>query len=567
MSATKRMKDASIRFDAQVLFIFVLSCVLIFLLMNRYVWNVFDEGIILTGAQNILLGRQPYRDFWIPYGPGQFWTVAALFKIFGSSIAVERAWDTFVRAALATLVFTCSYNSSSRYARYLAWFFTVGWLCAAESYGIALYPAVLFGLLSAFVLASYVNQPNRPFMPIASGGLAGLSLLFRHDIGALAAAAGVATTLFAPLIFRLRLQSGRQELQVSPVRTAALIALGFAGATVIPVAYLLVNVPVSDLWNQLVIFPSTMYVPYRSLPFPSIMIPIQSLLSGGPIWDLVRVSNDVAIYFPWVFGIIVACYIMWLLFRGPRAGVTFPDFFLLVLMAFLIIGFCVKGSVRPAPKDAVPAMIPCIILLSRAISGEAIRSHRLADVVIAILLLPLAISPAAYARSGAASLVRRIAYEFQPAGALLSTGAVADGQNTAEEELSAARNFRFNENQALAVFYVINHTQENDYIFVANGRNDRTVITDLLFYFVAQRRPATKHYELEPGVTTTDQVQASMIQEFRVTPPSLVVICTTYDASEPMHGSGSTRLDRYIADTYRKVAQFGDYQIWAPPVQ
>src|SRR5215471_8412965 len=94
--------------------IFLLSCIALTILMNRDIWNVYDEGLILIGAQNILWGDIPYKDFWNPYGPGQFWVLATLFKFFGSSIEVERAWDTFVRAALATLVFTWGYNPFNR---------------------------------------------------------------------------------------------------------------------------------------------------------------------------------------------------------------------------------------------------------------------------------------------------------------------------------------------------------------------------------------------------------------------------------------------------------------------
>src|SRR6185312_9484979 len=42
-----------------------------------------DEGIVLQGAERILRGEVPYRDFFSFYTPGSFYLVAGLFKIFG----------------------------------------------------------------------------------------------------------------------------------------------------------------------------------------------------------------------------------------------------------------------------------------------------------------------------------------------------------------------------------------------------------------------------------------------------------------------------------------------------
>ena len=67
--------------------------------------NVYDEGIILAGAERVVQGDVPYRDFWSMYPPGQFYTLAALFKLFGSSVLVERIYDLVVRSLLAMCAF------------------------------------------------------------------------------------------------------------------------------------------------------------------------------------------------------------------------------------------------------------------------------------------------------------------------------------------------------------------------------------------------------------------------------------------------------------------------------
>ena len=81
---------------------FLAAAVFVTLCMDREV-NVYDEGLILFGAARVMDGAIPHRDFYTLYGPGQFYILAALYKIFGASVLIERAWDTVVRAAIVSL--------------------------------------------------------------------------------------------------------------------------------------------------------------------------------------------------------------------------------------------------------------------------------------------------------------------------------------------------------------------------------------------------------------------------------------------------------------------------------
>ena len=48
--------------------------------------NTYDEGVIVYGATRVLQGQVPYRDFWTMYSPGQFYILAAAFKLFGAYV-------------------------------------------------------------------------------------------------------------------------------------------------------------------------------------------------------------------------------------------------------------------------------------------------------------------------------------------------------------------------------------------------------------------------------------------------------------------------------------------------
>ena len=72
--------------------VFVLSYLFLFLFMTRYPgW--YDEGIIVTDAMRVASGQIPRRDFYVNYGPAQFYLLAGLFKAFGQSLLVERLYD------------------------------------------------------------------------------------------------------------------------------------------------------------------------------------------------------------------------------------------------------------------------------------------------------------------------------------------------------------------------------------------------------------------------------------------------------------------------------------------
>ncbi|HEV2492785.1 MAG TPA: hypothetical protein VG204_06890 [Terriglobia bacterium] len=86
---TTRIPEPSLADGGLALLVFTAS--LVYLWPFRGYTNVnADEGIVLAGAQRVLLGQVPYRDFFSFYTPGSYYLVALLFRLFGSSILVGR---------------------------------------------------------------------------------------------------------------------------------------------------------------------------------------------------------------------------------------------------------------------------------------------------------------------------------------------------------------------------------------------------------------------------------------------------------------------------------------------
>src|SRR6266700_2472172 len=81
------VENRSERVTVTLLFAFSLAYLCIF---RHYSSLEPDEGIVLRGAERILAGEVPYRDFFSFYTPGSFYLVAFLFRVFGDSFAVAR---------------------------------------------------------------------------------------------------------------------------------------------------------------------------------------------------------------------------------------------------------------------------------------------------------------------------------------------------------------------------------------------------------------------------------------------------------------------------------------------
>src|SRR5712671_778783 len=73
-----------------------------------------DEGIVLQGAQRILAGQVPYRDFFSFYTPGSYYALALVFRIFGSSLAVARTVVALAGALLSVVTYLLARRVCSR---------------------------------------------------------------------------------------------------------------------------------------------------------------------------------------------------------------------------------------------------------------------------------------------------------------------------------------------------------------------------------------------------------------------------------------------------------------------
>jgi hypothetical protein len=76
--------------------------------------SALDEGIYLEGAERIIAGQVPYRDFFVLTGPGSFWLQAGTLRLLGLSFIHARFILIMEVAFLAAAVFWCTAHLRGR---------------------------------------------------------------------------------------------------------------------------------------------------------------------------------------------------------------------------------------------------------------------------------------------------------------------------------------------------------------------------------------------------------------------------------------------------------------------
>jgi hypothetical protein len=171
---------------------------------QRWAGPVIDSGREMNQPLRLMNGEQLYTDVRHIYGPLSPYVHAALYRIFGPSLAVLYA-DGIVSAAIVlALVYLLARRLMSPAAAGTATL-TVMWLCAFKPAGNYIFPyaysalhGTLLALAALAILARALDRPSAARFA-AAGLVAGLALLAKTEMGLAALAAGVtAAWLSAP---------------------------------------------------------------------------------------------------------------------------------------------------------------------------------------------------------------------------------------------------------------------------------------------------------------------------------------------------------------------------------
>jgi hypothetical protein len=169
----------------------------------RVLTSVPDEGVFLYGAQTVVEGAIPSRDFVEPQGPGSFFWLAGFFKLFGTDFVTARTVLLLTGVLTAVLVFhLCRrMNQSGVFAAAFVLATSIPVMVMNSPH----YDSNLFALLSltAFVSAEPVYDSRlRLFL---TGALAGVTSCFLQQKGLYLALSFVIALVFLHRKHRVRL--------------------------------------------------------------------------------------------------------------------------------------------------------------------------------------------------------------------------------------------------------------------------------------------------------------------------------------------------------------------------
>lgn len=523
--------------------------------------NIYDEGLITFAAARVLEGDVPYRDFWGMYGPGQFYAVAALFKLFGPSILVERLWEAAIRAGIATMAFLWARRLGAGPFALAAWLATTLLLAGTGAHGFPIFAALLFALISAYLFLSAL-QSARQTLLFASGASAALAALFRHDMGFYVTLAEALT--LASYCLAVDVRAGGYAARIAQMSRAAIpFGLGLLTIAGPVVVLLLIAVPPKDLWFNLFLVPAKIYPKVRSLPFPT----VPDMVVAGRT-SLAAFAESFAIYFPLAVG--AAALALWIAPTRPAQPEGASDGWrrlgtlLLTLVTLLLY---LKGIVRVSSLHFLQSIIPAIILLFVLLATAwrrplAVRVPALAlSAVAAFILVAVPARAAINGLLGNASLVRATMREhgLGPRRALLKICEPQPG-------LERARCYQPRPEDIAMIRLLHERTRPGEPIYVGVAGHDRIFVNNILLHFLAARRSATKWHESHPGIQTNAAVQAQMIEEFNASGVRYLILSAEWnDVREPNASAGSsgvTLLDDYIQANFDKIETAGRVTVW-----
>ena len=543
-----------------VLGLFFLA-LLVQLVTIRRTCGPYDEFLSLYGADRVLHGEIPYRDFWTMYGPAQFYILAAFFKLFGVSTMVGRLYDALIRAGLACAAFSLAARLAPRRWALGAFAVVLIWLTCIHypAYNFPAYAALLGSLVSCVLFSNFLRNRADLQSLFLSGLAVSITTTFRHDSGFYICFAETLMLAWSTVMARRK----RVADSSAGNKIEKLFLLYFAGVLLIAAPVFLTflaHAGFHTLYYNLLYVPGVVYPKVRSLPF--IDRDAVALLHKPFGWQGRLGLESFIVFFPIVT--ILSALLCLLSTRRAHARVfdtiwqrqTFALLFLLDSLFF------VKGLIRVSPIQMIQSIIVAVIVLM-VLLGHLSRFHRIPRLLLygcafylTLCSYPLAFHLFPYARNNIVDL-------FHP-------NRPDSLYNTCRRpaNLSRARCLILEPEEIPAIEDIQRLTAPSDRIYVGAGRHDRLFWNDVRLYFLSGRDSITPWYDLHPGVQTTLPIQNEIIDAMRRNPPRVVVVNSTWDETvEPNQSrfsSGVTALDDYIHSHYTTIATHGPISIETP---
>lgn len=271
-AATVKERDVSraerLKGTLFALAVLVITATLFGWLFNRESVLNYSIGYNLYGAERVVDGETPYRDFHTLYPPATLYLNAAVFKLFGITL-YNALFGVFVFKVLTAMtLYLCGAKIMPRSWAVIAALSSLIWLRPNGPFkAVPMHYGALFLALALFFLLNNLSKRNRGWLLLAGLSL-GVLTLFKHNIGGYALLGTLICVLF---------DDGRGEFKVDDVarnyRRALIVAAGFAA----PVAPVLVYMAARDAllpMAKTLLFGPGEFLVSRLAAVPSPLVPV-----------------------------------------------------------------------------------------------------------------------------------------------------------------------------------------------------------------------------------------------------------------------------------------------------
>ncbi len=511
--ASARSSFAKRSWPADLVCIFLLISVCLAIGLPRYRGGIdwADEGFLAYGAVRVMEGQVPNRDFVSLQPPLSFYTVAAAFKLFGTSLASLRLLGLSIYVLIPLLIYAIARNFMN------AAFSAVAAL-PATIFGIPYFGFVPFAVwqgivvtLAAVTLYIQALATKRYWLAFSAGVLTTFSVFLRHDQAAYAVVSililliGLCCAKDAPTstaelkrVFALWLISG------------ATVAFGFA-------VFWWREGALPEMFKQLIILPLTVYGKTSSLPFPRFNS--QSPLSQNAVTLLY--------YAPPIVEILA---VIWIVRQIARRRFYRREAFLTFLTAWSALFFC-QVLTRSDFGHLLLTLPPFFILTAYGISILLAQFRRvIAKISISILTAAAAICFLCLTSAVALPDLRKFneVLELDRGGVRIDNG-------------------RF-------VSDFVRRVQQ----YVPPDRSILCLPYLPMFYFLCERRNPTRWNYLWPGDQTLQDHQ-NLVDQAKNDPPAVIFIT----AGDKMVSIPPAIL-AYVHREYRHAGDMGYVAVYLP---
>lgn len=507
---------------------------------NKF-WAAYDEGYILEAAYMVMKGMVPYRDFFIlMYPPGQIYVLAALLKIFGMNLLVGRIYTIFLQSVICACVFYIVKKLTSVKYGLIASLICLSAL--APKIGpipSPVWPGVAFSLVTISFILNFIENDKYRYL-ILSSFFAALTVVFRHEIGFSIFVLGLIAFLMHSL-YKFQNEGHNMAKAVKYILRLWVIYAIFPFLFVGIISFLLYKVDaLRDAIRSLIIFPIE-FCRGASIPFPNFCFDFGMIFHRGCFF----IERN-QFYIPILLCILTAILISVELISKKKLDKRLISLIVILLLGiFYLPQIITRTDIPHLSSNFAPSAILFGGLFGLKINygKRFFRIFRSLSILFMSFLMTLFVFKNTEFYFKNVYVRAFIKKTTKPVSFKQGTVYIPDDERDTVTSLIA---------------YIENNTEKDEKIYIGSLRHSVPHFgwNDLI-YFLTERMPAVKYYELHPGLQERENIQKEMLSSLRENNTRVLLLKDFKDRKAPLGP-----LDEYIRGAYRLDRIIEPYHIY-----